>query len=110
MHPAAVCRSPEARLEFIGGGIQRGIEIGGAGFGTNHGPSRLTRDLHVLAGAGLPAIGFVLQLDIDPDHFVVEPLYFAEFLRNVLPVMIRYLNVPSTHDNVHATSTVLLTR
>src|SRR4051794_18155094 len=110
MHATPVGRTTQPRLELADRGVQGRIEIGSTCLGPHHGTTGFAGYFYVLASAGLASIALMVQFDINSNDFVVDPLDPAEFFRNVHPIVIRHLNVASTHDNVHATSTVCLTR
>jgi hypothetical protein len=46
----------------------------------------------------------MVEFDINPNELVVVSLHPAQFFGDVLPVVVRHLDVATPYDDVHATS------
>jgi hypothetical protein len=102
VHPASVVGAAQLRLELGDRGVQRTVEILGAGFSTGHALAASAGDLHPLAALELATVTLVEQLDFDADHLVVVAFQAGDLLRDVDPEMFRDLDVTAGDDDLHA--------
>jgi hypothetical protein len=61
---AAVVRLAQARLELEDGGVEGGVEVGGAGLGPDDRALAVAGDLDALAAVGLAGVLLVAELDV----------------------------------------------
>ena len=102
MNSAAVVGLAEPSLEFEHAGIQRGVEICGAGLGADDRSLAVAGDLDALAHLGLAGILLVGELDVEPDDAGVQAFRQGHFLGDMAPEVLGYVNVAAFDDDVHA--------
>jgi hypothetical protein len=98
----AVVRPAQARLELQHGGVQGGVEVGGAGLGADDRTLAVAGDLDALTAVRLAWVLLVGEFDVYPDDPGVQALRWCQLAGDVLPVVLRHLDVATLDDDVHA--------
>jgi hypothetical protein len=101
VHAATVRDPAQPCVELRDGVVERGVEVPGTRLGTHDRPAGRTGYLDPLAVVGLARIALVGQLDVDSNQLFVVPFDLAQFLGDMLPVMLRDLNVAALDQDVH---------
>jgi hypothetical protein len=94
-----VVPTPQPLLQLADRSVERGVEVGPAGFGA-YGPARgATCDRNVLACLGLAGVVLVVQLDLVADDVAIVSLQASEFLGDVRSVEVGRFDIVTGHNN-----------
>jgi len=108
VNPATVGGLAELAFQPLDRQIEGLVEVSRAGLRPDYRPANPAGDLDPLAVLGLSGILLVEELDIGPNYPVVISLYSGQLLTNMLAIVIGNLDVTAPHDNIHATSWLLM--
>ena len=106
VHPAAVGRAAQAVVELGGGQVERRVEVGAVGLGTDDGALAAEGDLHALAVGGLARVLLVEELHVHAQdlQLAVEPVELTDLVLDVLAVVLGDFDVTTTDHDLHETS------
>src|SRR5581483_3192425 len=96
-----VVDAPQPALQLARRGIKGGVEIARTCRGTEDLATDLGGDLDTLAVLVLPAVRFVEKFYVETNDLPVVTFEAGQFLRDVDPVVLGYLDVTALHDDVH---------
>ena len=89
-------------FELGDGRVERGVEVLGTRFRPGDDEATATGDLYPLAVLELPTVALVEKFHLQCDDLVVVPFQSGDLVGDVLPEMIRDLDITAGDDDLHS--------